>query len=146
MDPQLQQKPGLGMPQPPYSTDGAQFAYPAAPPQVGSMDPAQQTVQAQQYQLPPIAPATPLDTYAATPSAPLAAGPQAAPAPPQAAATEQIAPEDEGGLLDREWVDKAKELVARTRTDPYAQSMELSRLKAQYVKARYNKDIKLAED
>ena len=48
--------------------------------------------------------------------------------------------------FDEEWAGKAKEIVNRTHTDPYLQSKELSKLKAQYIKARYNKDIKISED
>jgi hypothetical protein len=48
--------------------------------------------------------------------------------------------------LDAEWVNKAKEIVERTHTDPYLQSKELSRIKAQYIKARYSKDIKVSEE
>lgn len=53
------------------------------------------------------------------------------------------APEEEPDTpLDEEWVEKAKAIVDRTRTDPFAQSRELSQLKAGYIKARYNKEIK----
>lgn len=48
--------------------------------------------------------------------------------------------------LDAEWVNKAKEIVERTHTDPYLQSKELSRIKAQYIKARYSKEIKVSEE
>lgn len=47
--------------------------------------------------------------------------------------------------LDNEWVNKAKEVVERTHTDPYIQSRELGKIKVQYIKARYNKDIKISE-
>lgn len=47
--------------------------------------------------------------------------------------------------FDEEWVAKAKEVIQRTGTDPFAQSKELSKLKAQYIKTRYNKDIKVSE-
>ena len=48
--------------------------------------------------------------------------------------------------FDEEWVAKAKAIVERTHTDPYAQSREISKLKAQYIKARYHKDIKVSEE
>lgn len=48
--------------------------------------------------------------------------------------------------FDEEWASKAKQIVDHTHADPYLQSRELSRLKAQYIKARYNKDIKISED
>ncbi len=52
--------------------------------------------------------------------------------------------QDEAGdsVLDEEWVERAKELILRTKSDPYAQGQELAKLKAQYIKTRYNKEIK----
>ncbi len=46
-------------------------------------------------------------------------------------------------LIEREWVDKAKRIVRETRTDPYRQEDEVSKLQADYIKKRYGKDIKL---
>ena len=48
--------------------------------------------------------------------------------------------------VDREWIDRAEEIIERAHADPYLASKELSRLKAQYVKARYNKEIKTVDD
>ncbi len=58
--------------------------------------------------------------------------------------TPQIA--DDGDLIEKEWVEKAKEIVDRNKTDPYAQNEEINRVKADYLKKRYNKDIKLGEN
>lgn len=46
-------------------------------------------------------------------------------------------------LIEKEWVEKAKSIVEKTRTDPYAQNKELNRFKADYMQKRYNKDIKI---
>ena len=46
-------------------------------------------------------------------------------------------------LIEKEWVDKAKAIVAKTRNDPHAQNSEMNRFKADYMKKRYGKDIKL---
>jgi hypothetical protein len=53
---------------------------------------------------------------------------------------------DDADLIEKEWVLKAKEIVARTRQDPYEQNKEVERMKADYMKKRYNKDIKITED
>lgn len=53
---------------------------------------------------------------------------------------------DDTDLIEKEWVEKAKEIVARTRQDPYLQNKEVERMKADYMKKRYDKDIKIAED
>lgn len=43
--------------------------------------------------------------------------------------------------LDQEWVNKAKEVVEQTKGDPFAQSNALNKIKAEYLKARFNKDF-----
>lgn len=52
---------------------------------------------------------------------------------------------DDTDLIEKEWVEKAKAIVAGTRDDPFIQSRDVSRFKADYIKKRYNKDIKLPE-
>lgn len=47
-------------------------------------------------------------------------------------------------LIEKEWVQKAKEIVAKTHGDPYTQNKEINKMKADYIKKRYNKDIKQA--
>lgn len=52
---------------------------------------------------------------------------------------------DDNDLIEKEWVIKAKQIVAATRDDPYKQSYEISKFKADYLKKRYGKDIKVEE-
>lgn len=52
---------------------------------------------------------------------------------------------DDSDLIEKEWVSKAKEIVEKTKEDPHEQSREISYLKADYLKKRYNKDIKVSE-
>lgn len=49
-------------------------------------------------------------------------------------------------LIEREWVDKAKKIVTQTKDDPYQQEKEVSKLQADYLKKRYGKEVKLAND
>lgn len=49
-------------------------------------------------------------------------------------------------VIEKEWVIKAKEIVAATQQDPYKQVQEINKLKADYMKKRYDKDIKLADE
>lgn len=72
-----------------------------------------------------------------------AAGTASVPAMP-AAAMPTIA--DDNDLIEKEWVMKAKAIVERTRHDPYQQNKEVEKMKADYLKKRYNKDIKITED
>jgi hypothetical protein len=48
-------------------------------------------------------------------------------------------------LIEKEWVLKAKEVVAHTSDDPYTQQAHISKIKADYMKKRYGKDIKVGE-
>ena len=43
------------------------------------------------------------------------------------------------------WVDKAKAIISQTREDPYQQKSEMSRVKAEYIQKRFNKQIKTDE-
>lgn len=52
---------------------------------------------------------------------------------------------DDADLIEKEWVEIAKSIVARTAHDPHVQNKEMTRFKADYMKKRYNKDIKLGE-
>ncbi len=44
-------------------------------------------------------------------------------------------------LIEKEWVLKAKQIVEHTAEDPFSQQEELSKMKADYLKKRYNKDM-----
>lgn len=46
-------------------------------------------------------------------------------------------------LIEKEWVTKAKAIINSTRGNPHEQSKELSRFKADYLKTRYSKDVKV---
>ena len=61
----------------------------------------------------------------------------------QSTGSPQIA--DDVDVIEKEWVDKAKEIVSLTNEDPYAQEKQVSKLQADYLMKRYNKHVKLAE-
>ncbi len=63
------------------------------------------------------------------------------------ATTQMATPQviDDGDLIEKEWVEKAKQIVARNRNDPFKQSEELMVLRADYMQKRYNKTIKLSK-
>jgi hypothetical protein len=52
---------------------------------------------------------------------------------------------DDGDLIEKEWVNKAKAIVEATRDDPYQQSEQLTVFKADYMKKRYDKTIKVSK-
>lgn len=47
----------------------------------------------------------------------------------------------DGDLIEKEWVVKAKQIVEHTAEDPYKQQEELNKIRADYMKKRYNKDL-----
>jgi len=49
-------------------------------------------------------------------------------------------------LIEKEWVEKAKAIVEKTRSDPHLQNREINRFKADYMKKRYDKDIKVTDE
>ncbi len=53
---------------------------------------------------------------------------------------------DDGDLIEKEWVNKAKRIIEANREDPRSQSTELTLVKSDYLKQRYNKTIKLSEE
>ncbi len=53
---------------------------------------------------------------------------------------------DDGDLIEKEWVQKAKKIVEQTRQDPYKQTRELHKFRAEYMKKRYNKVIEPVDE
>lgn len=44
-------------------------------------------------------------------------------------------------LIEKEWVDKAKQIISQTRDDPARREKEVGRLQADYLKKRYGKEL-----
>lgn len=44
-------------------------------------------------------------------------------------------------LIEKEWVDKAKQIIVNTKDDPYRREQEIKRLQLDYVRKRYGKEI-----
>lgn len=49
---------------------------------------------------------------------------------------------DEKDRIDKQWVDKAKAVIASTKDDPFSQKKEITKVKAEYIKTRFNKILK----
>lgn len=58
--------------------------------------------------------------------------------------TQLIANDDD--LIEKEWVDKAKKILAQTKDDPYKREKEVSKLQIEYVRKRYGRIIGDAGD
>ena len=48
-------------------------------------------------------------------------------------------------LIEKEWVDKAKKIVAETRDDPHLQDEKVNKLQADYLKKRFGRELGAAE-
>ena len=44
-------------------------------------------------------------------------------------------------LIEKEWVDKAKKIIAETKDDPRKRELEVNRLQVDYLKKRYGKEL-----
>ncbi|MGB4768606.1 MAG: hypothetical protein WBP22_05095 [Candidatus Saccharimonas sp.] len=49
-------------------------------------------------------------------------------------------------LIEKEWVDKAKQIIAATKDDPYRREQEVSKLQIEYIRRRYGREIGDAGD
>lgn len=52
---------------------------------------------------------------------------------------------DDGDVIEKDWVNKAKQIVVANRNDPHRLSEELMIFRANYMKKRFGKDIKLSK-
>lgn len=135
MNPELDTTPGLGLPQPFAEARGG----------VGRAAPEYSQSREMPAPLPgpqPLVPNPGLQQPALSPhhSSPFPVG--------QASSTVPVVADEPEttSTLGVELINKAREIVERTHADPFAQSHELSLVKAQYIKAEYGKDIKVGDE
>lgn len=64
--------------------------------------------------------------------------------PAQATTTTPLVAADED-LIEKEWVDKAKEIIEQTKDDPYARTQKVNELQRDYLKKRYGKVVGASE-
>ncbi len=69
---------------------------------------------------------------------------QTKPSAPVSPLTKNLKAED-ADLIEKQWIDKAKIIVEKTRSDPHMQKDQMSRIKADYIQKRYKKIIKTDE-
>jgi hypothetical protein len=48
-------------------------------------------------------------------------------------------------LIEKEWVDKAKEILAHTKDDPHARTQKVNELQRDYLQKRYGRAIGVSE-
>ncbi len=74
----------------------------------------------------------------ALPTPVIAAQPTADPVATDSDAPDAAADDD---LIEKEWVDKAKKIIADTRDDPFRREREISKLQIEYIRKRYGREI-----
>lgn len=113
---------------------------PHAPELTGAVSPHEQAV------TPSVAPhSNPMAQPASVPATDTGAHGVQTPAPNSQAVTQDDLMADDADLIEKEWVTKAKKIVDQTRNDPREQSKQMYHVKADYIKKRYNKDLKVNE-
>ena len=60
-------------------------------------------------------------------------------APVQASVSPMVAADED--LIEKEWVDKAKDIIRRTADDPFTRSAQVSTLQQDYLQKRYGKTL-----
>lgn len=44
-------------------------------------------------------------------------------------------------LIEKEWVDRAKQIIEQTKDDPFRREQEVSKLQADYLRKRYGREL-----
>jgi hypothetical protein len=118
--------------------------------QAGDMAAVSEKDASQRIEQAPVAPPTNMPTanpvalptdvpFGMAPAQPVVAAPATQSTPPP---TSNLQARDTD-LIEKEWVIKAKAIVEKTKNNPYEQNEQVNRIKADYIKKRYNKDIKI---
>jgi len=76
-------------------------------------------------------------TPAAVPLAPPIVVPPADPVQPASTGSPLVAADED--LIEKEWVDKAKEIILHTRDDPHARTQKVNELQRDYLQKRYGR-------
>lgn len=48
-------------------------------------------------------------------------------------------------LIEKEWVDKAKEIILHTKDDPHARTLKVNELQRDYLQKRYGRTVSASE-
>ncbi len=48
-------------------------------------------------------------------------------------------------VIEKEWVDKAKKIIADTQNDPYRREQEVNKLQIDYLRKRYGKELGISD-
>ena len=144
MDQNSNASPGLHLPQPSMG----QQAFPPLPQAPLPQHPEVEAI-VQPPQFTDHAPKQPAIQHYQPPVAPLPAAPAQPPTAqqpaPEASPAAPVVADTNDDTVDDEWINKARAIAEQYKGDPYTQSNALSKLKAEYLQARHGKIIKVNE-
>ena len=69
--------------------------------------------------------------------------PPATPAPVATSGSPLVAADED--LIEKEWVDKAKEIILHTKDDPHARTQKVNELQRDYLQKRYGRTVGTSE-
>jgi hypothetical protein len=84
-------------------------------------------------------------TLAAPVAVPLAPPPVVADDPAQAPVSGSPLVAADEDLIEKEWVDKAKEIILQTKDDPHARTLKVNELQRDYLQKRYGRVVGASE-
>ena len=82
-------------------------------------------------------------TPVAVPQAQPVADPVTPPVQTVVGSTPLVAADED--LIEKEWVDKAKEIIQHTKDDPHARTQQVNELQRDYLQKRYGKAVGASE-
>lgn len=69
--------------------------------------------------------------------------PQNNPAPVTTSSSPLVAADED--LIEKEWVDRAKEIILHTKDDPHARTLKVNELQRDYLQKRYGRTVGASE-
>ncbi len=114
-------------------------SFPLPPhPEVGIHE-TERPLEQQAEAVPAVSAAPALPTPVVAPTSPTSAGVGITPVVPLTDDMPTVAGDDD--LIEKEWVDKAKKIIAETRADPHLREKQVTKLQADYLRKRYGKEL-----
>ena len=143
MQPNLSPTP-RSMEQGPANTSGG-YSY-EVPPNYASPEtlPTQSPENYEQRSPVELAPPPPAQPAVALPQVPVAVPVPIAPDPQVGQANPVAANDDD--VIEKEWVDRAKQVIVQTKNEPYTREKALGELQRDYLMKRYGKQIGVNND
>ena len=140
MKPENIQDPSFGAEQLPMPPNIGSERVPTLPPLVGRFEQGQQRVEQAAEAGAMASDAATLAGPMSVPVVPVVPAPPVNDNPVSAPVGSPMVAADED-LIEKEWVDKAKEIITETKDDPHKRSQKVGELQRDYLQKRYGKVV-----